>query len=418
MKKAFSILILACTRIILYGQIVADHTVVDKYNDIPQQWIDSVKTKLVWIPGMSHGYGYFRGAELLELLDSRFQVDIWIDASAPAKQNTALRLGRPGLTREGFWTSQSRIASIEENTIKEQHDIGNPFDFIWFGWSYQGTWENGLGGGNDPVYNVQWAGSTLDGPNGNMRWGLDAEDKTLTGNSVCMDTYLAAIEQYNQYCIDQGIKTKVLFSNGVVDGDEGTELAFQRELKNQHIRDYVSQNGDNNTYFLDYADILVYNNAGQLNTVNWNDAGTNRPHQQIHPDNLMDYDASFNVIPPGVDAIEDHIGEVGTVRLAKAMWWLLARACGWNSEITAISKTAKTHDFNLVQSTDKLIIKLNNKSINVSQYLLYNIEGILLYQKEIVGDSFDIDISLLTPGIYFIQLLGIRQNTSVKILIP
>lgn len=47
--------------LISYGQIIADHTVVDKYNDIPKNWIDSVRTILVWIPGMSHGYGYFRG---------------------------------------------------------------------------------------------------------------------------------------------------------------------------------------------------------------------------------------------------------------------------------------------------------------------------------------------------------------------
>ena len=29
-------------------------------------------------------------------------------------------------------------------------------------------------------------------PGGRHEWGLDAEDMALTGNSVCMDTYLAA----------------------------------------------------------------------------------------------------------------------------------------------------------------------------------------------------------------------------------
>jgi ribosomal protein S2 len=50
----------------------------------------------------------------------------------------------------------------------------------------------------------------------------------------------------------------------VVDDNAGTELGFQRELKNQHIREYVYSEGDDNTYFLDYADILVYNNSGAL----------------------------------------------------------------------------------------------------------------------------------------------------------
>jgi hypothetical protein len=194
-----------------YAQIIADHTVVDMYDDIPQQWIDSVKTKLVWIPGMSHGYGYFRGAELLEQMDARFQVDIWIDTDAPSDQNHALRLGRPGLTRETMWTSQAQINSVENGTIKEQSDGGNPFDFIWFGWSYQGTWENGLGGGVDPVYNIHWAGSTLGGPDGNNRWGLDSGDESLTGNSVCMDTYLEAVEEYNQFCADNQWSLNFLF---------------------------------------------------------------------------------------------------------------------------------------------------------------------------------------------------------------
>jgi hypothetical protein len=185
LKKIKGIIILlglALFSLVNYGQVIADHTVVDLYDDIPQQWINIVKTKLVWIPGMSHGYGYFRGAELLEQLDSRFQVDIWYNSSTPADQSTALRLGRPGLTRETIWTSQSQINSVEVGTIQDQSNSGNPFDFIWFGWSYQGTWENGLGGGIDPVFNIHWAGSTQNGPDGNKRWGLDSGDSVLTGN--------------------------------------------------------------------------------------------------------------------------------------------------------------------------------------------------------------------------------------------
>jgi hypothetical protein len=307
--------------------IIADHTVVDRYDDIPQRWIDSVKKMLVWIPGMSHGYGYFRGAELLEILDPKFQVDIWLNTSPPPRQSNALRLGRIGLTRESIWTNQPSIDNLLNNIIATQNNSANPYDCFWFGWSYQATWENGLGGGIDPVYNVHWAGSTQGGPEGNLRWGLDAGDQVLTGNSVCMDTYLDAMEQCISYCKNHGWKTKIIFANGAVDLNAGTELGFQREIKNQYIREYVSK--DTTLIFFDYADILVHNNSGELYTVNWNDGGTNRPHQQIHPDNLKDYDLSFNIIDPEPDAIEDHIGEVGALRLAKAMWWMLARVAGW-----------------------------------------------------------------------------------------
>ena len=38
--------------IVLKGsQIIADHTVVDKFDNIPQYYIDEVKKMLVWFPG-------------------------------------------------------------------------------------------------------------------------------------------------------------------------------------------------------------------------------------------------------------------------------------------------------------------------------------------------------------------------------
>ena len=43
--------------------IIADHTIVDRYNDIPQYWIDEVKKMWVDIPGESHASGYRNGLE-------------------------------------------------------------------------------------------------------------------------------------------------------------------------------------------------------------------------------------------------------------------------------------------------------------------------------------------------------------------
>ena len=144
-----------------------------------------------------------------------------------------------------------------------------------------------------------------------------------------MDTYLAAIEEYNIRAINRGYPTVSVFSTGPVDENGGTECGFQRELKNSYIRSYVKQ--EESRILFDYADILVHNNEGEKYTATWNDEGISRSHSQIHPDNLMDYDSSWKVVS-GNDADGDHIGEVGALRLAKAIWWLLARIAGWDGE--------------------------------------------------------------------------------------
>ena len=72
MKKTFIYLIFLHFSVVQYGQIIADHTVVDLYDDIPQQWIDSVKTMHFIVAGESHSNAYLEGLldlEVLVLLD-------------------------------------------------------------------------------------------------------------------------------------------------------------------------------------------------------------------------------------------------------------------------------------------------------------------------------------------------------------
>jgi len=337
MKKAFIVLLLVQISVFQYGQIIADHTVVDAYDKIPQYYLDEVKKMLVDIAGESHSLGYRIGQNLLELLDPRYQV-LTYDGTPPAYSNKYLRLGKHGEVGEAeFYTSQAAINSYK-NLITNQSNSGNPFTVIGFGWCWDMTWLNAPGGVIDPIHKVRWAGSSVGGPDGNLRWGLDSGDQALTGNSVCLDTYLNAVNQYIQHCNANGYPTKAIFTTGPVDGNAASENGYQRELKHNYIRSYVQTNSD--YYLFDYADILCWSNDGSEYITNWNDGGTIRPHANIHPDNMLDYDASWNKVSHTEDG--DHIGEVGTLRLAKAMWWLLARIAGWDGGSSMVPVTGIT----------------------------------------------------------------------------
>ena len=222
-----------------FSQIIADHTVVDRYVDIPQQYIDEVKKMLVDIAGESHSEGYQIGMNLLEAYDSRFQVTTY-DGSIPGVTSRNLRLGKHASVGEAeFYTSLSAINQYKSH-ITAQNNSGNPYSVIGFGWCWDMTWLNAPGGTIDPVHRVRWAGASVGGPNGNLRWGLDAGDQALTGNSVCMDTYLNAVEEYIRHCSTNGYATKVIFTTGPVDNGygnmAGTENGFQREIKHDYIR--------------------------------------------------------------------------------------------------------------------------------------------------------------------------------------
>lgn len=305
-------------------RIIADHTVVDRYDDIPEYYVEKVKKMLVWGAGMSHSLGYQHGLNLLEKFNPIYQVTTYLGDPPPSTSANSMRFGRIFQSGDNTWTSDvNAYCGIMQN---QASDPDNSYSVFLYAWCWDMTWVNSPGGGLDTEFNIHWAGSA-----GGGRWGLNSGDQSLTGNPVCMESYFRAVETYNAHASNNNYKTITVYTTGPVDDNSGTENGYQRELKHTYIREYIRTHPD--AILFDYADILVYNNSGQKYTVNWNDGGTIRPHAQIHPDNLKDYNSSWQMIPPdgqGDPLGDDHIGEVGALRIAKAMWWMLARMAGWD----------------------------------------------------------------------------------------
>jgi len=325
-KNLLALLILVELSLLANSQIIADHSVVDKYDEIPQQYIDEVKKMLVDMAGESHSSVYINGTILLENLDPKFQVyGYGYNNIVPDYTEQFLRIGSQyGAGEEQYFTSQAAIDAYK-SIITNQNSTGNTFSVMGFVWCWDMTYPNPPGGIIDPVYNVRWAGASSGGADGERRWGLDSGDSILTGNRINMNSYFNAVEQYINHCAINNYPTKIIYTTGPVDNDilniAGTENGFQREIKHDYIRNFVASNPSR--ILFDYADILCWNDENAEYLTTWNDGGTLRQHANIHPDNMMDYDASWNIVNQVNDG--EHIGKVGALRIAKAMWWMLAR---------------------------------------------------------------------------------------------
>jgi hypothetical protein len=277
MRRAILILILVWISLVQHGQIIADHTVVDKFDDIPQYWIDQVKKMWMSYPGESHSESIRRGLELLEAYNSVYQVEV-AEYTGPAPYTTSyLRAdantwgdlaNETGWIRwygeEDWYTSETAIARTKAG-ITYCNTIGPALSAIGFGLCY------GDGGGN----------------------------------------YITATQQYVDYCNANHYPTRVFFTTGPV--DQATHLYSWTVFYNA-IRSHVAS--DPSLILFDFADILCYNNDGS------------GPNTAIDPD--VGLTVPFITTESASPVEGYHFSKTGALRLAKAMWWMLARIAGWD----------------------------------------------------------------------------------------
>jgi len=296
MRKKFFFIIITCGLLTLFptqfisSQIIADHSIVDDYDKIPQQYIDSVKKMLLIVPGESHSAGYRRGLEEVENIDDKYAVTVKNYDSPESFTTEYLRVCQAtwgdidnesewiyGYGEEDWFTSATAIARTKAGILYcYEHDL--TISAMGFGW----CWDDGIGVNE-------------------------------------MDSYLSATSEYMNYCTTENIPTKAFFTTAPVDNRTG-QTAYNFYQRNEKIRDYVDTIPS--AILFDYADILCYDENWAQTTQTWN---------------TLTFPWISNYSLSGGDIA--HIGMNGAIRLGKAMWWMLARIAGWDGSTTPSTAT-------------------------------------------------------------------------------
>ncbi len=306
--------------------IIADHTAVEEFDQIPDYWINEVKKTMLIMSGESHSTSMPNGLNWLESNDSRFQVTT--TGSYPgASTDQYFRFGR------GLYTSSGWIGAGEEdtwahplastrvqNTIDYLNSQSSPVNALGFAWCWDMCQDGTCYNGSQP-----WSGKAYTSFEGylnpsakTINWDLD----TTTPN---LQDYLDTWESLQQ----ANPTVKMIYATGPVDSDcSGASVSYgcqgyQRWIKHERIRQWVNQGQDR--VLFDFADILTHTNAGAECTTTWTDnyglwgaTGTQYTIPTICQENLSP------------EIVGTHMSENASIRLAKAAWWMMARLAGWN----------------------------------------------------------------------------------------
>lgn len=324
--------------------IVIDHTSVALYDQIPAYYLAEAKKMFLNVPGESDSRAFKNGLVYLAQQNPTFTASVRDSGPPEGPRSDALRFsgahwgdvdtatGWLAWYGEEDWFTSDMSKERTKAHIRYSSNAGTTISAIGFGWCVDMCRSSGGTSGVDPVYQVKWAGSTVGGPDGNLPWGLDDGDFSVTGNSVNLDTYLIANEEYQYFANTNGIATKVFLTTGPLRDNCGGEhpaegVGYQTSLKHERIRQYALSHPG--SILFDFADIMSYNDNGQVLTRSYtNLAGVVVTYNSMHPANMLNFDGSVNT--EATDADGDHIGQAGSLRIGKAAWVLMARIAGWN----------------------------------------------------------------------------------------
>ncbi|MBN1962489.1 MAG: chitobiase/beta-hexosaminidase C-terminal domain-containing protein [Deltaproteobacteria bacterium] len=379
---------------ISHAQIIANHNAVAQFDQISDDTIAEIKKMHLNYLGESHSHGLLYGLQLLEdQYGSKYAVEISFDSQQLPVSTDHLRATRvrreenrpnwpwaAGAGEETFWTN-TEARNMIKNHLTYMKEIENkPVDVMGFGWCWDMTGAT-ASPDEDEDEHVHWYGVAysygIDQATGQYSWkanlqdwwGIDSNDNQDGQHPITLHDYLLSVDEYNAHMPT----TTTFFSTGPVDGTKRLgEVGYQRYLKNEAIRDYV--NLDSNRVLFDYADILSYGDDLTQNKTTWdshefpvvhsdNDI-ENWGDQSLWPDQYGTYD--YHNYGDGIaNHARSHIGKNGCIRLAKAMWWMLAQIVERNNPPTKVATPYFSPAAGQVETDTEVIIGCNTDDATI-----------------------------------------------------
>ena len=179
MRRVVLIIILAQVSIINFGQIIADHTIVDRFDDIPAYYINEVKKMSLHVPGESHSAAYMTGLTRLETSYPAYDVNRTTSGTPEAYTTSHLRINLASwgdythstgwiyqdYGEEDWWTNAAGIAQTK-TFLSYAKSVGLTVGALGFGWCADLYYGGHISATADPVYGVRWYGSSKGSPSG------------------------------------------------------------------------------------------------------------------------------------------------------------------------------------------------------------------------------------------------------------